>query len=77
MAEKEKDVKVKPKSPLVRLNGSSSPKLPGRLPSSNLYTFKAPRDLTLGLPKETLPMQESPCRCRVSQFQLIILVMKL
>ena len=48
MAEKEKEVKVKPKSPLVRLNGSSSPKLPGRLPGSNLYTFKAPRDLTLG-----------------------------
>ena len=49
MAEKEKDVKVKPKSPLVRLNGTSSPNMPrSRLPGSNLVTFKAPRDLTLG-----------------------------
>lgn len=49
MAEKEKEVKVKPKSPLVRLNGSSSPNMPcSRLSGSNLYTFKAPRDLTLG-----------------------------
>jgi len=48
MAEKEKDIKVKPKPSLVRLNGSPSPGFTGKQNLSKLCSFKAPRDLTLG-----------------------------
>ena len=55
MAEKEKQVKVKPKPGLVRLNGSPSPVRGFNNRSgqnlnnlTKLCSFKAPRDLTLG-----------------------------
>jgi len=48
MAEKEKDIKVKPKPSLVRLNGSPSPGFTGKQNLTKLCSFKAPRDLTLG-----------------------------
>ena len=59
MAEKEKEVKVKPKPGLVRLNGSPSPgMLGGRVGGQNfakMSTFKAPRDLTLGAAQAKTP----------------------
>ena len=55
-----KDVKVKPKPSLVRLNGSPSPVMVGDrlIPGqkmSKLCTFKAPRDLTLGAANAKTP----------------------
>ena len=57
MAEEQKEVKVKPKPSLVRLNGSASPvmaRLPGQK-MAKLCSFKAPRDLTLGAANAKTP----------------------
>ena len=60
MDEDKKDVKVKTKPSLVRLNGSPNSVMAGDrlIPGqkmSKLCTFKAPRDLTLGAANAKTP----------------------